>query len=225
MKLTIHPVAEKHGRIGTFNGYAVTGGGYEEGWLVSLSLIGSDSAKSLWVDGSFESPRFGSVPGIQLDGQRAIDIDSEPIELTADEKDAIMSMIWEWEVWEPITTAGTCMIESLERMLDLPREVVLDWFRTTRRDPSIREQVVETLEENGYKVDVRGPEGFGEFYNHRRLVFMFRKDDQTKGHVVLVYENDKGIFDSSKRFKQVGDILWADGLGYKLGPVLIVEKK
>jgi hypothetical protein len=38
-------------------------------------------------------------------------------------------------------------------------------------------------------------------------------------------ENDKEIFDSSKYFKQVGDLLWADGLGYKMGPVLKVEKK
>ena len=122
MKLTIHPVAAKHNRIGTFKGYAVTGWDYEEGWLVSLSLIGIDSAKSLWVDGSFESPRFGFVPGVQLDGQQPIEIDPEPIELKAQDIDAILSTIWDWEVWEPITMAGTCMIESLERILDLPRD-------------------------------------------------------------------------------------------------------
>jgi hypothetical protein len=225
MKRIIHPVAEKHNRNGSFKGYVLTGWDYEEGWLLSLSLIGSGSAKSLWVDGSFGSPRFGSLPGIQLDGERVIEIDPEPIELTEAEKDAVLSMIWEWDVWEPIAVAGTCMIECLERMLELSREVVLDWFRIARRNPSIREQVVETLEENGYKVDALGPEGFGKFHDHRRLVFMFRKSDTTKGHVVLVYENDKEIFDSSKYFKQVGDLLWADGLGYKMGPVLKVEKK
>lgn len=225
MKLTIHPVAEKHNRSGSFKGYAVTGWDYDEGWLVSLSVIGSDSAKSLWVDGSWESPRFGSVPGVQLDGQRAIEIDPEPVELSAEERDAILSTIWDWDVWEPVTIAGTCMIESLERRLDLPREVVLDWFRTARRDPSIKEQVVKTLEENGYTVNARGPEGFGEFHSQRRLVFMSQKKDQTKGHVVLVYENDSGIFDSSKRFKQVGDLLWADHFGYKMDSVFILEKK
>jgi hypothetical protein len=224
MKLTIHPSAEKHNRSGPFKGYNVTGWDCKEGWLIGLSLTGSDSAKNVWVDGSFESPRFGSVPGVQLDGEQIIEIDPEPVELSAEEQDAILSTIWDWEVWEPVTIAGTCMIESLERMLDLSREVVLDWFRTARRDPSVKEQVVKTLEAKGYRVEERGPEGFGEFHAHRRLVFMFQKKDQTKGHVVLVYEENKDIFDSSKRFKQVGDILWADTLGYKLGSVLIVEK-
>jgi hypothetical protein len=74
-------------------------------------------------------------------------------------------------------------------------------------------------------VDVAGPEGFGQFYNYRRLVFMVRKDDPTNAHVVLVYENDRDIYDSSGVFKKVSDILWTDTLGYSRGPILLIEKR
>src|ERR1700757_4047247 len=113
VKQTIHPVAEKHNRSGSFKGYAVTGWDYEEGWFVNLSSVGRDPAKVVWVIGPFKSPSFYSVPGIQHDGQRVIEIDPEPIKLAAEEKDAILSAIWEWEIWEPVTIAGTCMIDSL----------------------------------------------------------------------------------------------------------------
>jgi hypothetical protein len=225
MKRTIHPVAEKQSCNGSFKGYALAGWEYEEGWLISSSSIGHDSATTIWVDGTSDLPCFYSIHRIQLDGQRAIEIDPEPIEVSQEEKDAILSAIWEWEIWEPVTRAGTCVIDSLVRMLDLSRDVVLDWFRTTLRNPSIQENIVKTLEENGYTVDIAGPEGFGKFHEYRRLVTMFRKDDPNDGHVVLIYENDSAIFDASGVFKRVADILWSDSLGYNRGPVLKVEKK
>jgi len=110
-------------------------------------------------------------------------------------------------------------------MLDLSSDVLLKWFRTAGRNPCIQEDIVKTLEENGYTVDIAGPEGFGIFRDSRRLVSMFRKDDPTKGHVVLMYENDQGIFDSSGIFKQVGDIVWSDRFGYNRGPVLRIGKR
>jgi hypothetical protein len=40
---------------------------------------------------------------------------------------------------------GTCAIDSLERMLQLPREEILDWFRDTGRNPSLLDDIVITL--------------------------------------------------------------------------------
>jgi hypothetical protein len=164
-------------------------------------------------------------PPIRLDGKRAVEIDPEPIEVTPEEKAAILGMFWDWEIWEPITTAGTCAIDSLVRMLEVPVEVLLDWFRAVGRNPSIPEHIVITLEENGYTVEVAGPEGFGKFHDYRRLVTMFRKSDPKDEHVVLIYENDSAMFDASGFFKTVGDIVWSDALGYGRGQVLRVEKK
>jgi hypothetical protein len=221
MERTIHRVEVRNGRSGTTHGYAFTGWEYEEGWLVTFWLIRRDPVRTVWVD----SPTaFYSVPRIQLGGQRIIEINPEPIELTDEEKDAISSMIWQWEIREPLTEAGTCMVESLARALDLSNEDIFDMFRRARRDPSIQADAIKTIEENGYSVHVFGPEGFG-YRENRRIVTMIEKNDHTKGHAVLVYENDEGIFDSAGVFKKVGDILFTGTLEYDRGSVLIVEKK
>ena len=220
MERTIHRVAEKNGRSGTAHGYAITGWEYEEGWLITFWLIGQDPVKTVWVD----SPTtFYSVRRIQLDGQRAIEINPEPLELTAEEKDAIISMVWRWEIPEPLTVAGTCMVESLAKALDLSNDDILEMFRRARRDPSIQDHAVKTLEENGYKVHVFCPEGFS-YRERRRIVTMIKKKDQTKGHAVLVYENNEGIFDAASIFKRVDDIFSTGTLGYNIGSVLIIEK-
>lgn len=224
VKLTVHPVRDKQIRSGSFKGYALTGREFEEGWLISFSFTGSDPV-TIWADGSFESPCFYSVSATQIGGTQAFEIDRERIELTSEEKDVVLGMTWNWEIWEPLTIAGTCMIDSLVRMLDLSRDVVLDWFRITGRDPSIQDDVFKTLEENGYVVHVAGPEGFGLFHDYRRLVFMFKKDAPHEGHVVLIYENDNRIFDSSGTFKKVGDILFTGTLGYNRGSVVRIEKR
>ena len=70
-----------------------------------------------------------------------------------------------------------------------------------------------------------GPEGFGIFRNRRRLVTMFRKDAQKNEHVVIIYENDEGVFNSNGVFKEVRDLLFSSTLGYGRGSVLIIEKK
>jgi hypothetical protein len=54
---------------------------------------------------------------------------------------------------------------------------------------------------------------------------MFQKNDPTKGHVVLIYEDDHAIFDSLGFFKRVSDIVWSDRFGYNRGSVLRIEKK
>jgi hypothetical protein len=172
--------------------------------------------KTLWVGGSFNLPNFYSVPRIQIDKQRVIEINPEPIELKDEEKDAIISMVWQWQIHEPLTEAGTCMVESLAKGLDLSNDAILDMFKRTRRDPSIQEDAVKTLEENGYRVQIFGPEGFS-YRDSRRLVTMIQKDNQKKGHVVLIYENDKGMFDSNGVFKNVGDLLFSSRLGYDMG--------
>lgn len=224
MKQTIHPVADKHTRSGSFKSYAIRGWNYDEGWIMSLAS-GSGSAKNVWVSGSFESPTFEEVSSPPSDEAGVIEIDPKPIDLSADEKDAILSMAWEWEIWERTVAAGTCMIDSVHRMLELPRDDVLDWFRKTRRDPSVPELVAETLKENGREVETFGPDGFGQFYSQRRLILLLRKDDDRKGHAVLVYENDSAIFDSDNRFKQVGDFLWACNLGYRIASVVVLKEK
>jgi hypothetical protein len=81
----------------------------------------------------------------------------------------------------------------------------------------VPEDIVLTLEENGYSVDMAGPEGFGKFHEHRRLVAMYRKDNPQNGHVILIYEFDKGVFDAAGAFKQVGDILWSGPPGIQPG--------
>jgi hypothetical protein len=223
MPLTIHPVAEKHSRNGFFKGYAISGWDYKEGWFISLSSIGN-GARNIWVSGSFESPSFAAISNTPSDVEGVVEIDPEPIELSGEEKYALLSMVWEWEIWERTVAEGTCMIESVERMLEVPRDEALDWFRRTRRDPSGVEHVVETLQENGHEMESLGPEGFGQFRSQKRLVLMLRKDNPRKGHAVVVYENDTGIFDADNRFKQVGDLLFADGLGYRIGAVLIKKR-
>jgi hypothetical protein len=110
-------------------------------------------------------------------------------------------------------------------MLDLSRDVLLDWFRSGGRNPSVQEDIVSTLEDNGYTVEIAGPAGFGKFHDYRRLVSMFQKSDPQSGHVVLIYENDKDIFDAAGVFKKVGDVVWSDTLGYNRGPVLKIEKR
>jgi hypothetical protein len=220
MGLTIHPVAEKHSRSGSFKGYAFRGWDYEEGWLISLSSIGNE-AKTIWVSGSFESPSLAAISNTPSDMEGVVEIDPEPIELPGTETDAILSMVWEWEIWERTVAEGTCMIQSVERMLELARDEALDWFRRTRRDPSAVEHVLQTLKENGREMESHGPEGFGQFHSQRRLVLLLRKDNPRKGHAVLVYENDTGIFDTDNRFKQVGDFLWAANWGHRISAVLI----
>jgi hypothetical protein len=224
VNLIVHPVADQRRRITSFRGYTLTGWEYEEGWLMGVSLRGRETVTTLWVDGSFESPGFHSLHAVQFDDSRVLEIDGEPIELTQEERDVVLGTIWEWEIWEPITKAGTCMIDSLERMLDLPRDRLVDWFRIAGRNPSIQEDVVKTLEEKSYTVDVAGPNGFGQFHEYRRLVVMFQKKDPKNGHVVLIYENNSGIFDASGVFKKVSDILFTGTLGYDRGPVICVRR-
>jgi hypothetical protein len=71
----------------------------------------------------------------------------------------------------------------------------------------------------------RGPEGFGKFHEHHRLVAMYRKDDLTNGHVILIYAFDKGVFDAEGVFKEVSHILWSDRFGYNRGFVWRIQKR
>jgi hypothetical protein len=225
MQQTIHPLDGEHFHSGAFKGYVFRGIDCREGWLISFSPVGDDHTNLLWLGGRFESPSFCSVSPIEINGRAEIEIEIESIEVATEERNALLGICWQWEIWEPIAIKGTCAIDSLERMIELPREIILDWFRVAGRNPSILEDIVKTLEENEYGVDVAGPEGFGRFYDYRRIVSMFRKDNPQQGHVVLVYEHDTGIFDASGVFKKVGDIIWSDALGYNRGKVLKIEKK
>jgi hypothetical protein len=222
MQRTIHRVEVNNGRRGTAHGYAFTGWEYEEGWLITFWMVGRDPVKNVWAEGL---TTFYSVPWIRPGEQRVIEINPEPIVLTAEEKDAISTMVWRWKIAEPLTMAGTSMVESLAKALDLPNNDALDMFRRAGRDPGIQDDVVKTLEENGYKARVSGPEGFAKFRDHRRLVTMFRKDDPESVHVVLIYENDERLFDPDGLFNEVRDLLFPSALGYEKGPALIIGKK
>lgn len=225
MKQTIRAVPEQKERTGIFDGFGFVGWEYEKGWLVSLSSVGDESSRLLWVDGTFAAPRFSAVTPSSLNGLGLTEVNAQPIDVTPEVKEAALAMIWEWEVWEPITVAGTCAIDSLVRMMDLPQDTLLAWFRTAGRNPSVPEEIALTLEENGYTVDIAGPEGFGKFHEHHRLVAMYRKDDPTNGHVILIYAFDKGVFDAAGVFKEVSHILWSDRFGYNRGFVWRIQKR
>lgn len=226
MRLTIHPINAGEFRTGTLKGYLYRGVDCREGWLISYSSAGHDNSTHLvWLGGSFEAPSFYSAPPFEIDGRVELEIEVEPVDVTAEERSAMLGICWHWEVWEPTAIKGTCAIDSLERMIDLPPEIILDWFRVTGRNPAVLEDIITTLEEHDYRVDLAGPEGFGRFHDYRRLVLMYRKDDPAQGHAVLIYENDTGIFDASGFFKKVGDIVWSDSIGYNRGQVLKIGKK
>lgn len=225
MKQSIRAVAEQKERTGIIDGFGFVGWEYEKGWLVSLSSVGEESSRLLWVDGTFAAPRFSEVAPSSLNGLGLTEVNAQPIDVTPEVKEAALAMIWEWEVWEPITVAGTCAIDSLVRMLDLPQDTLLAWFRTAGRNPSVPEEIALTLEENGYTVDIAGREGFGKFHEHHRLVAMYRKDDPTNGHVILIYAFDKGVFDAAGVFKEVSHILWSDQFGYNRGFVWRIQKR
>jgi hypothetical protein len=210
---------DKNERIGSMHGYTFRGWDYEGGWLVVSPQLERYREKAIWVSSPTD---FGAVPR-SLIGHEVIDIGHDPIDLSDEEKDAIRRMIWHWEIWEASLRDGTCMVQSLAKALDLTIEAVREMFVQAFRDPRVAEEAVRTLEENGYKVCNCGPNGFG-YRERRRLVTMTQTADPTKGHVVLIYENDENIFDSSGRFKKVSDLLAAGWWGYKLGDVLVFEK-
>ena len=83
MTLIVHPVADQSRHITSFRGYTLTGWEYEEGWLMGVFLCGRETVTTLWVDGSFESPRFHSIPAVQVDDNgRVLEIDGEPASIT-----------------------------------------------------------------------------------------------------------------------------------------------
>lgn len=224
MKKTFRLVEGQRERTGKFQDHIFTGWEYLEGWCLRIQLPNSDVEKALWVDGTFQSPSFHRAPKLAVGGPVPEKIEMDVVDIPASLREAILGMIWEWEVWEPVTMAGTCAIESLERMLELPRKTLLDWFRRSGRNPSIPDDILQVLTDNGYLIETAGPEGFGRFRDFRRLVTMFRKDDPANGHVVLIYEEDRDIFDASGRFKKVGDIIISSTIGYDRGPVWKVER-
>jgi hypothetical protein len=224
MKITIYPVEGQMLRSRNLEDREFRGIECQNGWLIGVSPVGVEPTSMLWISGSFESLSSYSTPVVQFTGQTSIEIDTTQVEVSLDEKKAILKTVWHWEVWEPIILEGTCAIDSMERMLELPREVILNWFRDTGRNPSLLDDIVNTLRENEYEVEVAGPEGFGRFRDYRRLVLMFQKRNPNRGHVVLVYQNDEAVFDAAGVFKQVGDIVWSDTLGYNRGSVVKVEK-
>jgi hypothetical protein len=62
-------------------------------------------------------------------------------------------------------------------MLDVTHDKFLEWFRRAGRDPCVLDDIVKTLDENGYVVDMAGPDGFGKFRDFRRFVTMTRKNE------------------------------------------------
>jgi hypothetical protein len=217
-RITIRKL-DRSKRTSPMYGYDFRGWDCEGGWLVASPQLERYSDKAIWVDRVRD---FYAIP-LALAGQEVIEISPVPAELTDPEKKAILNVAWHWEFWEPTLRDGTCMVQSLEKALDLTIADIREMFMRAYRDPSRKEHVVEVLEQNGYKVQKFGPEGFS-YRDDRRIVTMNQIANPTDGHAVLVYENDKDIFDSSGKFKKVSDLMWAPNWGYKLGDVLIIEK-
>ena len=224
MKKTFRPVEGQRERTGKFQEQLFRGWEYQEGWCLGIQRTDSNIEEILLVDGTFQSPGFYRAQQLAVGGSDPEELEVDVVDIPASQSEAIFGMIWEWEVWEPVTEAGTCAIESLEHMLELPRETLLDWFRRSGHNPSVPDDILQVLTDNGYIVETAGPEGFGRFRDFRRLVTMFRKDNPASGHVVLIYEDDRDIFDASGRFKKVSDIIVSSQIGYNRGPVWKVER-
>ena len=74
------------------------------------------------MGGTASAPCFHSVSPMKPGDLSAVEIEVEPIEVTLAEKAAILGMLWQWEVWEPKSIAGTCAIDSLEPVSQMPQQ-------------------------------------------------------------------------------------------------------
>jgi hypothetical protein len=208
---------DNNGRSSSENGYDFTVWNYDGGWLIASPQIHPD--KAIWVESVTD---FYAV-SLTLAGQETIEIEPEPIELTDKGKVAVQRVTWDWEFWEPTLKDGACLVQCLAKAIDSTDDDVKEMFKRAFRDPRRMDHAIEILKENGYELCNCGPDGFG-YRERRRLVTMKEIANQNNGHVVLVYENDSGIFDSSSKFKDVSQLLWAQSWGYKLGDVFLIEK-
>jgi hypothetical protein len=209
---------DKNERSGSMHGYNFRGWDYEGGWLVTSPQLGVDPDKAIWVN---SQPDFFAVPR-KLAGQEVIELTPERTDLSGKDRDAILRMAWHWDVGEPMTKNGTCVVQSLAKALDSTTENLTEMFIKALRDPQIKEHAIEVLQRNGYRVSEYG--GIGFCRERRRIVFMHRRDNPRDGHVVLAYENDESVFDPDGRFKKVEDFIWARNWGYEIEGVLVVEK-
>ena len=207
-------------RSGSMPGYAVNGWDYEGGWLVKLSPPGNPSERTMWVS---SRTAFDDLPNSTPAGEGTIEILPKPLELPDSEKAHILDLIWHWEIWEPTLKEGTCLVQCLARAIDLADDDIVDMFRRALRDPRTVEDTILTLGENGYKATQFDPDGFGRYRDRRRLVTMTQTSDSTQGHVVLIYENDADVFDSSNTFKKVDDLLSAPMRGYRIDHILVID--
>jgi hypothetical protein len=208
---------DKNDRSSSEHGYNFTVWNYDGGWLIVSPQLHAD--KAIWVKSETD---FYAVSRT-LAGRQPIEISPEPIELTGKEKVAILRVIWDWEFWEPTVRDGACLVKCLAEATDLNDDDIKEMFKRAFRDPRRMDCAIQTLRENGYELCNCGPEGFS-YKERRRLVTMKEIADSKNGHVVLVYENDATIFDSSGKFKEVPQLLWAQRWGYKLGDVFLIEK-
>jgi hypothetical protein len=205
---------------GSTQGYDFVGWDYKGGWLIASPQLERFSGEAIWTD---DGSQFFAVPR-SLAGQQTIEVGGKPLELTSGERGVLGRIAWQLEFGDAMAKNGMCVVQSLARALDLTVGDVTEMFIRGFRDPQRLDHLTETLQENGYGSTEVGPDGFGCHRERRRLVLMERTDGSKTGHVVLVYENDEGIFDSSGFFKQVGDLLLAPTLGYRLTNVLLIEK-
>ncbi len=210
---------DKTEHSGSTGSYVFTGWNCKKGWLIASPQLERYTGKAIWVK---MRPDFYVVPRERA-GQELIEVAPEPAELSDDEKSVILRMTWHWEFWVPTLIEGTCVIESLAKMLDLSFDVLKEMFIAEYLNPAVKEDVIHTLEDNGYKVHSVGPEGFG-YREQRRLVFMKRIAADGSGHVILIYENDESIFDTDSKFKKMADLLMARGMGYEICDVLLIDK-
>src|SRR5713226_1345910 len=128
---TVHQLIGKEKVSGSMRGYAFSGWDYDGGWLVGFSPLGGGPEKTVWAD---SKTVFYAFPNPSLAGQENIEISPEPIALTDEEKDAILGMAWQWEIWEPMSRDGMCMVQCLTKYLDLPEDDIVEMFRRAFRD-------------------------------------------------------------------------------------------
>jgi hypothetical protein len=210
---------DKIKQIGQMGRYAFTGWNCKEGWLIASPQFERYADKAIWVKTRVD---FYLVPRV-LVGQELIRVASEHAELSDDEKRAILRMTWHWEFWVQTEIEGKCVISSLAKMLDLSEDALKEMFIAEYCNPAVKEDVIYTLRANGYEVNAAGPNGFG-YGEERRLVFMRRIARDGSGHVVLIYEDDKSVFDTNNKFRKPADFLMARGMGYEIDDVLLIEK-
>jgi len=202
----------------SFEGFDFRGWDCETGWLFTCPQLPVDPDKAVWakdLDNLYIVPRMPP-------GHEVLTVEPQDAEFSEKEKHAIRRALWHWEFEEPMSKTGTCVLQCLTKALDLPAGDLTEMFVAAFANPQDKHDVIKVLELNGYQITEY--EAIGLCPNRRRLVTLHRMADPNDGHMILVYEDNETVFDSSGKFKKIAHFICASSWGYKVDGVLVIEK-